>query len=53
MLTIRSFRNSDPPKLVEIWRQFFLKESQKVVDNDALESVEIIKLKVNGVIKKM
>ena len=30
MLSIRSFRNSDPPKLVEIWRQFFSKEPQKV-----------------------
>jgi len=31
MLSIRSFRNSDPPKLVEIWRQFFLKEPKKAI----------------------
>jgi len=31
MLSIRPFRNSDPPKLLEIWRQFFLKEPQKAV----------------------
>ena len=31
MLSIRSFRNSDPPKLVEIWRQFFLREPQKAL----------------------
>ena len=30
MLSIRSFRNSDPPTLVEIWRQFYSKEPQKV-----------------------
>ena len=31
MLSIRSFRNTDPPKIVEIWRQFFLAEPQKVL----------------------
>lgn len=31
MLSIRPFRNADPPKLVEIWRQYFSKESRKVV----------------------
>ncbi|MCL2305742.1 MAG: GNAT family N-acetyltransferase [Planctomycetaceae bacterium] len=31
MLSIRPFRNSDPPKLLEVWQQFFSKESQKAV----------------------
>ena len=31
MLSIRSFRNTDPPKLLEIWQQYFLQEAQHVV----------------------
>ena len=31
MLSIRPFRNTDPPKLAEIWRQYFSKEAQRVV----------------------
>jgi len=31
MLSIRSFRNFDPPKILEIWRQFFSKDPQEAV----------------------
>lgn len=31
MLSIRTFRNTDPPDMAEIWRQYFSSESKKVV----------------------